>query len=111
MNSKEKLIKYDSKNNIESDDIEVDDTECPICYEDYTGDSIRTKRKKVSCLKCGFSACKDCLKKVIGSTTQQPHCSKCKVGWNRKFLVKNFNMSWIKWNISETYEGNYYTNN
>ena len=69
---------------------ESDEKECPICLDKYTGNSIRALRKKITCLKCSFSACKTCLKQVLLTTSQLPHCHKCKTMWKRQFLVDNF---------------------
>ena len=45
--------------------------ECPICLDKYTGNSIRALRKKITCLKCSFSACKTFLKQVLLTNRQK----------------------------------------
>ena len=70
---------YDSK-------FEQDDEDCCICYQEYT----KQRRKCITCFKCGISACKECLQKILIDSPQHPHCFECKVAWPRDFLVKNF---------------------
>ena len=49
---------------------------CPICCEKYN----KTLKTKVVCGigTCNYSACKQCVRTYLTTTTQDPHCMKCK---------------------------------
>ena len=62
---------------------------CNICCEKYN----QSVRKQVKCSfgDCEFSACKTCIRTYLLNTTADPHCMKCKKGWEEKFIVANLN--------------------
>lgn len=59
---------------------------CNVCVSPYN----KTTRKEVTCGHCAFSGCRDCQKRYILGTVNQPHCMSCKVPWNSEFIVANF---------------------
>lgn len=63
---------------------------CNVCIEDFN----KTSRSKVTC-KCGFEACRDCIKKYLLDQTMDAHCMSCKVQWNRQFLNESFEKTFI----------------
>ena len=60
---------------------------CVICDEKFN----KTKHTLVSCLYCGFGACKECCKTYLVDQ-QQPKCmgASCNKTWTRRFLLDNF---------------------
>jgi len=60
---------------------------CLICDEKFN----KTKHTLVSCLFCGFGACKECCKTYLVDQ-QQPKCmgASCGKTWTRRFLLDNF---------------------
>ena len=60
---------------------------CLICDEKFN----KTKHTLVSCLYCGFGACKECCKTYLVDQ-QQPKCmgASCGKTWTRRFLMDNF---------------------
>ena len=60
---------------------------CLICDEKFN----KTKHTLVSCLYCGFGACKECCKTYLVDQ-QQPKCmgASCGKTWTRRFLLDNF---------------------
>ena len=63
---------------------------CNVCGEDFN----KTNRTKVTC-KCGFEACRECIKKYLMDQTTDAHCMSCKVQWNRQFLNESFEKTFI----------------
>lgn len=63
---------------------------CNVCVEDFN----KTNRAKVTC-KCGFEACRECIKKYLMDQTTDTHCMSCKVQWNRQFLNESFEKTFI----------------
>ena len=63
---------------------------CNVCVEDFN----KTNRTKVTC-KCGFEACRECIKKYLMDQTTDAHCMSCKVQWNRQFLNESFEKTFI----------------
>ena len=56
--------------------------DCSICCNKYTS----VLRKAITCGFCQFQVCTKCVKSYLLSTTKDPHCLKCNVGWNREFI-------------------------
>ena len=66
---------------------------CLICDEKFN----KTKHTLVSCLYCGFGACKECCKTYIVDQPQ-PKCmgASCGKTWTRRFLLDNFPNSFLQ---------------
>ena len=64
--------------------------ECQICACAFTAE----RRKPVEC-HCGFKCCIPCVKKYVLETVNKPQCMQCKAQWNRRFLIKNINKSFV----------------
>ena len=73
-----------------SKEISSDYSACSVCVEDYN----KSSRQKVVC-KCGFSACRLCIKTYLLDSVSDPHCMSCKEGWNREFMVDNFEKTFM----------------
>ena len=58
---------------------------CDICCETFN----RLNHKRVECPFCDLSCCIQCCHVYLLSSTEDPHCMKCKHAWNREF-VDNF---------------------
>ena len=56
--------------------------ECLVCCEHFN----KLRHKKVVCLHCEYTACKNCCQIYLLSTERDPHCMKCKSVWNREFV-------------------------
>ena len=65
-------------------------SECNICAESFN----KTKRAKVTC-SCDFEACRSCIKTYLLDKTEDAHCMSCKVGWDRKFMASNFELTFM----------------
>jgi len=61
-----------------------------ICCETFTG----TRRAKVTCSGCDFSACTQCTQTYILSKEMEPHCMGCKELFDPNFLIQNFGKTW-----------------
>ena len=55
---------------------------CTVCCDKYN----KTYRKKVTCPHCEYDACKTCIQTYLLSTTEEPHCMKCKHEHDREFI-------------------------
>ncbi len=66
---------------------EMEHDTCNICGE--------TKTKFIECSGCNFKACENCCKTYIISKPQAASCMNCKKEWTRKFLIDNFNKTFI----------------
>ena len=55
---------------------------CTVCCDKYN----KTQRKKVTCPHCNYEACKTCIQTYLLSTTEEPHCMKCKHEHDREFI-------------------------
>jgi len=66
---------------------------CLICDEKFN----KTKHTLVSCLFCGFGACKECCKTYLVDQ-QQPKCmaANCGKTWTRRFLMDNFPSTFLQ---------------
>ena len=67
--------------------------ECTVCAEPFNLSS----RDKVTCefSDCQYTACKQCVRTYLLSTTADPHCMNCKKEWGMKFLVAQLNRSYV----------------
>ena len=63
---------------------------CNICTELYN----KVNRKIVTCL-CGFECCRDCVKKYMLGSKQEPSCMSCKVAWDRNFLLEQLGKTFM----------------
>lgn len=66
--------------------------ECSVCVEKYN----QTFRKRVECAHCKMEACRQCHKKYILQSIQQPHCMGCKIPWNVDVILDNFTKSFFQ---------------
>jgi hypothetical protein len=73
--------------------------ECEVCAEPFNLSS----REKVTCefADCQYTACKQCIRTYLLSTTADPHCMNCKKEWNMKFLVAQLNRSYVNTEFRE----------
>ena len=55
---------------------------CEICCERFN----LQNHKKVSCSFCDFKTCRKCVQTYLLSAVNDPHCMKCKHGWDREFV-------------------------
>jgi len=55
---------------------------CTVCCDKYN----KTQRVKVTCPHCDYEACKTCIQTYLLSTTEEPHCMKCKHEHDREFI-------------------------
>jgi len=56
--------------------------DCQVCCETFN----KLKNKKVECLYCDYTVCKNCCQIYIMSSVKDPHCMKCHTKWNREFV-------------------------
>ena len=70
--------------------------DCAICCTNFT----RVKRAPVTCKKCGFRACRECLKKYIlnQESLTQIHCMipECDCIWDRAFLAETLTQIFMR---------------
>ena len=59
---------------------------CSICIEDFNN-STRA-RITCPCPSCEFTCCRTCIRTYLLTTTELPHCMKCKARWERDMLTK-----------------------
>lgn len=73
--------------------------ECTICCEPYN----KSLRTPIICSyeDCHYQACKTCIRTYLISTTQEPHCMKCKKPFDDSFMFKNLNKSYYKTGFKE----------
>ncbi len=64
----------------------VDDYEdsCTVCADKFTG----MIRKCITCPNCFYKQCRECVKRYVLSSTQNPHCMNCKVEWKKAYLFE-----------------------
>ena len=66
--------------------------DCIICCESTT----KTKHSPVHCPYCDFVACKQCCQHyILDQNTAKCMNNDCDKEWTRKFLVQNFNKSFV----------------
>lgn len=56
--------------------------DCPICCERYTD----VLRKAIKCPYCNVKTCTRCVKTFLLTSTSDPSCMSCKVGWQNEFI-------------------------
>ena len=64
---------------------------CQICCELFTP----MVRLKIICQKCNFEACKNCIKSYLLTTIKDPHCMKCQMPYDYKYLINQFSYNWV----------------
>lgn len=64
-------------------------SECNVCVLSFN----KVKRTKVTCPRCGFEACRECVSRYI--LDQGIKCMSCGGAWGTVFLVESFPKSWI----------------
>jgi hypothetical protein len=64
---------------------------CDICAEFYN----KVNRKVVTCGVCDFNACRECVKKYILGSKEEPVCMSCKVLWDRNFLTEQLGKTFM----------------
>lgn len=63
---------------------------CVICAETFN----KSNRLMVKC-RCDFECCRSCIKTYLLDKVSDACCMECKVSWDRKFMVDNFEKSFI----------------
>lgn len=64
---------------------------CNICAEYYN----KVNRKVVKCCACDFESCRDCVKKYMMGSKEEPSCMSCKVAWDRNFLLEQLGKTFM----------------
>ena len=66
---------------------------CPICVENFD----KSNRAPITCPNgsCNFSACKECTRTYLLSTTKDPCCMKCNHKFDTDFSVIQLNRSFM----------------
>jgi hypothetical protein len=64
---------------------------CNICAEFYN----KVNRKEVKCCACDFESCRDCIKKYMMGSKEEPVCMSCKVSWDRNFLLEQLGKTFM----------------
>lgn len=64
---------------------------CAVCCEDFN----KSTRKEITCKSCDYSICKNCARTWLTSTGSDPKCMNCNVAWDRNYLVRNLNRSYV----------------
>ena len=67
-------------------------SDCPICCETFNKSTHAPIQ--CNCGDCEFTSCKTCVRQYLLSTTNDPHCMKCKGAWNQNFMIMNLNRSY-----------------
>lgn len=70
---------------------------CNVCVSAFN----KTTRREVTCAQCQFSACRDCNKRYILGSVNEPHCMNCKVPWNNDFIIENFTKKFFNEDLAE----------
>lgn len=65
--------------------------ECSVCVEKFNN----TKKKSVKCCYCSFMACRTCIKTYLLDKIEYATCMNCNKEWSRKFLVENFEKTFV----------------
>ena len=63
---------------------------CSVCVEEYN-----TSARSLVLCDCGYECCRACIKSYIFSKRSEPACMNCGVVWTRKYIVNNFERSFI----------------
>ena len=64
---------------------------CNICAEVYN----KVNRKVVKCGSCEFASCRECVKKYMLGSKEEPICMSCKVAWDRNFLLEQLGKTFM----------------
>ena len=64
---------------------------CNICAEFFN----KVNRKAVKCCACDFESCRDCIKKYMLGSKEEPTCMSCKVAWDRNFLLEQLGKTFM----------------
>jgi hypothetical protein len=64
---------------------------CNICAEVYN----KVNRKIVKCGACEFASCRECVKKYMLGSKEEPICMSCKVAWDRNFLLEQLGKTFM----------------
>ena len=64
---------------------------CNICAEYYN----KVNRKIVNCCSCDFESCRECVKKYMLGSKEEPSCMSCKVAWDRNFLLEKLGKTFM----------------
>lgn len=64
---------------------------CNICAEVYN----KVNRKVVKCGACEFASCRECVKKYMLGSKEEPICMSCKVAWDRNFLLEQLGKTFM----------------
>lgn len=63
---------------------------CLVCLEDYS-----QTRQKVTCEKCGYQACQECVQMYLQGKQAEPHCMNCKEEFSMFFAYSNLQKQWL----------------
>lgn len=64
---------------------------CNICAEIFN----KVNRKVVKCCVCDFESCRNCVKKFMLGSKEEPACMSCKVAWDRNFLLEQLGKTFM----------------
>ena len=64
--------------------------ECDVCAESCN----KSSRKPLVCYKCECTVCRECLRKGLLDSIQDPHCIACKVPFDMEQVVQGGGNSW-----------------
>jgi hypothetical protein len=67
------------------------ENDCSVCIEQMN----KSSRKRVNCGSCNYSACRDCYKRYLLDTNENPHCMSCKNNWNHLSMLERFDKSFV----------------
>lgn len=65
-------------------------TECNVCAEPFN----KSTRIRIECM-CGFMSCRQCTKKYLLNSFEEPACMSCRVEWTRKFMTDNLDKTFM----------------
>lgn len=64
---------------------------CNVCAECIN----KVNRKIVKCGTCDFEACRECIKKYMLGSKEEPSCMSCKTQWDRNFLSEQLEKTFM----------------
>jgi hypothetical protein len=67
-------------------------SKCFICTESFT----KNKRKQITCFKCDFVACLECVKHYLLTINHEPTCMSCNQVWGIDFIHNNLPSTFLK---------------
>lgn len=68
--------------------------ECSVCCEKYSN-STTSKRYKVACNYCNYTACRSCVQRYIVESPNDPKCMSCNKEWNHEFLCSSLQKTFM----------------